>query len=76
VYYNFIDDSFDDFLKEIKKLKGKKYIYMFSIDNKVSENLFAGIKDLTIEPIPQMILDVYKKLVPFPVSEFRRFHVL
>lgn len=63
VYYNFIDDSFDDFLKEIKKLKGKKYIYMFSIDNKVSENLFAGIKDLTIEPIPQMILDVYKKLV-------------
>lgn len=63
VYYNFIDDSFNDFLEEIKKLTGKKYIYMFSIDNKVGKSLFAGIRDITIEPIPQMILDIYKKLV-------------
>jgi len=37
VYYNFIDDTFDEFLAEIKKLKGKKIIYMFSMDNIVEK---------------------------------------
>jgi adenine-specific DNA-methyltransferase len=63
IYYNFIEDSFNDFLKEIRKLKGRKHIYIFSLDNKVDEGLFFGIKDLTIEAIPQKILDVYKQLV-------------
>ena len=63
IYYNFIEDSFKDFLKEIRKLEGKKQIYIFSLDNKVDEGLFFGIKDLTIEAIPQKILDVYKQLV-------------
>ena len=63
IYYNFIEDSFKDFLKEIRKLEGKKHIYIFSLDNKVDEGLFFGIKDLTIETIPQKILDIYKQLV-------------
>ena len=63
IYYNLIDDTFDDFLSEIKKLKGKKVIYMFSMENKVERSLFAGIENLTIEAIPQNILDVYKRLI-------------
>ena len=63
IYYNFIEDSFNDFLKEIRKIEGKKQVYIFSLDNKVDEGLFFGIKDLTIEAIPQKILDVYKQLV-------------
>ena len=67
VYYNFLDDSFNKFLEEIKKLKGKKIIYMFSVDNKVDKSLFASIDNFTIEAIPQKILDVYKQLVKMNV---------
>lgn len=63
IYYNLIDDTFDDFLAEIKKLKGKKIIYMFSMENKVKKSLFAEIDNFSIEAIPQNILDVYKQLV-------------
>lgn len=63
VYYNFIEDTFDDFLKELKKLKGKKHIYMFSLENEIDKSLFPGIKNIKIEAIPQNILDVYKQLV-------------
>ena len=63
IYYNLIDDTFDEFLAEIKKLKSKKIIYMFSMENKVEKSLFAGIKNIKIEAIPQNILDVYKQLV-------------
>lgn len=63
VYYNFLDDSFADFLKEIGKLNGKKKIYIFSIDGKVDPSLFANVADFEIEEIPQKILDIYKQLV-------------
>lgn len=62
VYYNFLEKSFDEFLKEIKKLKGKKIVYMFSTGDKVDKSLFAGVDDVAIEAIPQKILDVYRKL--------------
>lgn len=63
VYYNILDNSFGEFVKEIKKLKGDKIVYMFSADDIIDKNLFKGIKNLTIEAIPQRILDVYKQLV-------------
>jgi adenine-specific DNA-methyltransferase len=63
VYYNFFDDSFEDFLKELKKLKGKKIIYMFSIDGKTDSSLFSDLEDCKIEEIPQKIIDIYKQLV-------------
>jgi adenine-specific DNA-methyltransferase len=63
VYFNFQDDSFEKFLREIKKLSGKKTIYMFSIDGKVDSSLFAGVDDFTIEEIPQKIVDIYRRLV-------------
>lgn len=63
VYYNFLEDSFEDFLKELQKLKGKKIIYMFSMDGKVDRGLFSEIDDFEIEEIPQKIIDIYKQLV-------------
>jgi adenine-specific DNA-methyltransferase len=63
VYYNFLDDSFEEFLETIKELNGEKKIYIFSIDGKVDQNLFAGVADFEIEEIPQKILDIYKQLV-------------
>jgi len=63
VYYNFIENTFNDFLEELKKLKGKKNIYMFSMEDEVDKTLFAGVKNYKIEAIPQNILDIYKQLV-------------
>jgi adenine-specific DNA-methyltransferase len=68
VYYNFLEDSFDAFLKELKKLKGKKVIYMFSMDGKVDKGLFAEIDDFEIEEIPQKIIDIYKQLAKMNIS--------
>lgn len=63
VYYNLFDESFEDFLKEVKKLKGNKMIYMFSLDGRVDRKLFASVKDCDIEEIPQKIVEVYRQLV-------------
>lgn len=67
VYYNFVDDSFAEFLKKIKALKGRKIIYMFSINGKTDKSLFLGLNDFEIEEIPQKILDIYKQLVKMNV---------
>ena len=63
VYYNFISDSFLDFVDAIKQLEGKKIIYMFSTNDLIDRDLFAEIKDCIIETIPQKILDIYKKII-------------
>ena len=63
VFYNLFDDSLSNFLKEIKKLKGEKKIYMFSIDGATNKKLFAGVDDCAIEEIPQKIIDIYKQIV-------------
>ncbi len=68
IYYNLIDDTFNSFHAEIKKIKGKKIIYMFSMSNEVQKSLFAGIKNIKLEAIPQNILDVYKQLVRMNIS--------
>ena len=63
VYYNYLEHSFDDFLRALKKLKGKKVVYMFSVSDEVDDLLFADVADCVVKTIPQKILDVYKKLV-------------
>ncbi|TRZ79988.1 site-specific DNA-methyltransferase [bacterium] len=63
VYFNLFDKSFEDFLIKIKKIKGEKVAYVFSLDNEVDKKLFSGIDNLKIEAIPQEILNVYDKIV-------------
>ena len=63
VYYNFINDSFEDFLSTLKKLEGQKIIYMFSMDDRIDNELFEEINNYKIETIPQKILDIYKKII-------------
>lgn len=63
IYYNYIEDSFYDFLESLKKLQGKKIIYMFSSENSIDKTLFDEIESKQIEAIPQEILAVYKQLV-------------
>ncbi|MGE0793483.1 MAG: site-specific DNA-methyltransferase [Candidatus Woesearchaeota archaeon] len=63
IYFNFIDESFNDFFNRIKDLNGKKIIYMFSLEDKSDSSLFKEISNYTLEVIPRKILEVYKKLV-------------
>lgn len=63
VYYNLFDVSLKDFVKEVKKLKGKKKVYMFSDDGRVDRKPFVGVKDCDVEEIPQKIIEVYQYLV-------------
>ena len=71
VYYNFIAEAIPEFVKAIKKIKGQKVIYMFSVDNEVDNSLFAGVSDFTVEAIPEKILEEYRRLnkMNIPVSK-------
>ena len=63
IYYNIYEDSFHEFIKEIKKLNGDKKVYVFSLEDKIERSIFKGVENLKIETIPQKILDIYKQLV-------------
>lgn len=63
IYFNTIDDSFDEFINELKSIDGKKIVYMFSDDLNVDKELFKEIENCSIETIPQKILDIYKQLI-------------
>ena len=63
VYYNFINDSFEEFIDTLKQIDGEKIIYMFSMDDNINNELFEDIDNFKIETIPQKILDIYKKII-------------
>lgn len=63
IYFNTIDDSFDEFMQELKSIDGNKLVYMFSDDLNVDKELFKEIENCSIEAIPQKILDIYKQLI-------------
>lgn len=57
------EDYVSDFKKEIKKLKKSIVVYVFSYDHTYSEEDFADIKNLIkVKPIPEVILNVYRKI--------------
>lgn len=62
VYFDFFGNDINDFIHKIKSLNGEKFVFMFSLDENVDKSLFEGIENINIEPIPQKILDVYKKI--------------
>lgn len=58
---------FEDFVEQLKKLKDKPVsVYVFSYTKDFSKEEFGelGIK-FTIEPIPEKILETYKKIFDF-----------
>ncbi|MFK5938855.1 MAG: site-specific DNA-methyltransferase [Sulfurimonas sp.] len=63
VYFNTIDDSFNDFIEELKNIEAEKKVYIFSDDLNVDKEPFKELNDCKIEAIPQKILDIYKQLI-------------
>lgn len=62
VYFDFFGNNIQEFIHKIQILNGEKFVFMFSLDENVDKSLFEGIENIKIEPIPQKILDVYKKI--------------
>ena len=68
VYFNTEDNSLNDFLSQLKIIKEKKIIYIFSESEEVDKTIFKGVKNFDVEAIPQKILNIYKQLVKQNVS--------
>lgn len=63
VYYDFVNASLDELKDEMNALKGEKVLYCFTVDNHgLDKANFRGWKNIRLEPIPQKILDVYKRI--------------
>ncbi|MCZ2129301.1 MAG: site-specific DNA-methyltransferase [Bacteroidia bacterium] len=63
VYYDFANASLDELKEEMNALKGEKILYCFTVDNHgLDKANFRGWKNIRLEPIPQKILDVYKRI--------------
>ena len=57
------DEGIEPLKEEIKKLKRKVVIYVFSLDESAREEEFEDIKNLVkLKPIPAVILNVYKRI--------------
>ena len=57
------DDGIEPFKKEVKKLKKKFVVYVFSLDESAREEEFEDMADLVeLKPIPAVILNVYKRI--------------
>jgi adenine-specific DNA-methyltransferase len=63
VYYSMERDSLAQLKKELDKMEGEKILYCFTLDPLgLSKKDFADWKDVSMEAIPQPILDIYKEI--------------
>ena len=66
VYYSIERKSLPALKKELDKMEGDKILYCFTLDPVgLSKSEFSGWSDVSLEPIPQKILDVYKQIYEY-----------
>jgi hypothetical protein len=66
VYYSLERQSLPALKKELDKIDGDKILYCFTLDEKgLSKTEFSNWHGVTLEPIPQKILDVYKQIYEY-----------
>ncbi len=66
VYYSLERQSLPILKKELKEIDGEKILYCFTLDaTGLSKTEFANWHGVTLEPIPQKILDVYKQIYEY-----------
>ena len=56
------DDGIESFKQEIKKIKQKFVVYVFSLDESAREEEFEDLDNVELKPIPAVILNVYKRI--------------
>jgi adenine-specific DNA-methyltransferase len=66
VYYSLERDRLKSLKKDIDKMKGKKILYCFTLDPLgLDKKDFQDWKDVSLEPIPQKILDIYEGIYEY-----------
>lgn len=66
IYYSLERDALKELKKELNKLHGTKTLYCFTLDPLgLSKSDFVGWDDISLEPIPQKILDIYKGIYEY-----------
>jgi adenine-specific DNA-methyltransferase len=66
VYYSLARTSLPALKNQLDKIDGEKIFYCFTLDPfGLSKSEFAGWHGVTLEPIPQKILDVYKQIYEY-----------
>ncbi|WP_201328884.1 site-specific DNA-methyltransferase [Thermotomaculum hydrothermale] len=57
------DEGIEPFKKEVKKLKKKFVVYVFSLDESAREEEFEDVIEMVeLKPIPAVILNVYRRI--------------
>lgn len=63
VYYSMERDSLASLKKELDTMKGEKILYCFTLDPQgLSKKEFSDWEGVSLEAIPQKILDIYKEI--------------
>ena len=63
VYYDFANDSLELLRVKMNSISGDKVLYCFTVSPQgIDPENFDGWEDIRLEPIPQKILDVYKRI--------------
>ena len=66
IYYALERDSLEQLKKELDKMKGTKILYCFTLDPLgLNKNDFVDWQDISLEPIPQKILDIYEQIYEY-----------
>jgi len=66
VYYSLERKSLSELKKELHKINGDKVFYCFTLDPMgLHKSDFVGWNNVSLEPIPQKILDVYKQIYEY-----------
>jgi adenine-specific DNA-methyltransferase len=66
VYYSLDRKALSELKKELNKINGDKIFYCFTLDPVgVDKSDFIGWNNVSLEPIPQKILDVYKQIYEY-----------
>lgn len=66
VYYSIERKSLSTLKKDLDKMDGEKTLYCFTLDPiGLSKTEFSDWNDVSLEPIPQKILDVYKQIYEY-----------
>jgi len=66
VYYAMERDSLEQLKTELDKMKGEKILYCFTLDPLgLDKNDFMDWQGVSLEPIPQKILDIYEQIYEY-----------
>jgi len=63
IYYDFPSRSLQNLADELAVLQGEKKLYYFSLDSNSKPNINFENLGVSIEPIPQKIIETYQNLM-------------